>query len=153
MFTGAPGLAVGEAWAANTDGSIIVGQGCRFGDITDQSAWIWTPVAGVVCLPSPRIRLPLVYTGTAYATSEDGRVIVGAQMFGLEREAVIWIDRTPYYLKDYLRANGVPNAFEDWVNTGAVLGVSRDGRVLASYSADPRLHRLYRDPAAAGRVK
>ena len=51
---------------------------------------------------------------------------------------VIWIDRTPHYLKDYLRANGVPDAFEDWINTGAVIGVSRDGRVLVGYGAGPR---------------
>lgn len=137
MFTG-PTEFLGEAWGANTDGSIIVGQLCRGGDITDQSAWVWTPTGGVVCLPSPRIRLPLQFTGTAYATSEDGRVIVGAQGFGLEREAVIWIDRTPYYLKDYLRSNGVPDAFQDWINTGAVTGVSRDGRVLVGFGAGPR---------------
>ena len=75
--------------------------------------------AAVVCLPPPRIRLPLVYIGAAYAVSDDGRVIAGAQSFGLESEAVIWIDRVPHYLKDYLRANGVPSAFEGWVNTGA----------------------------------
>ena len=66
------------------------------------------------------------------------RVIVGAQDFGLESEAVIWIDRVPYYLKDYLRANGVPTAFEGWVNTGGVLGMSRDGRVLVGSGAGPR---------------
>ena len=36
-----------------------------------------------------------------------------------DSDAVIWIDRAPHYLKDYLRANGVPNAFESWVNTGS----------------------------------
>jgi probable HAF family extracellular repeat protein len=126
IFTGAAEF-VGEAHAATTNGSIIVGQACRFGDPADQSAWVWTPAGGVVCLPSPRIRLPLLYVGAAFAVSDDGRVIAGAQTFGLESEAVIWIDRTPYYLKDYLRAHGVPDAFEDWVNTGGVFGLSRDG--------------------------
>jgi hypothetical protein len=99
---------------------------------------MWTAAGGVVCLPSPRIRLPLTYIGAAFAVSDDGRVVGGAQQFGLEREAVIWIDRMPYYLKDYLRAHGVPTAFEEWVNTGAVTGVSRDGRVLVGYGAGPR---------------
>ena len=137
IFSG-PADIVGEAWGANRDGSLIVGQTCRFGDVTDQSAWVWTPAGGVVCLPPPRNRLPLGSIGMAFATSEDGRVIVGAQGFGLEREAVIWIDRTPHYLRDYLRANGVPNAFEDWINTGAVTGMSHDGRILVGYGAGPR---------------
>jgi probable HAF family extracellular repeat protein len=138
IFTGASEFAVGEAWGANTDGTVIVGQTCRFGDQFDQSAWIWTPAAGVVCLPPPRLRLPLQFLGAAYAVSEDGRVVVGGQSFGLESEAVIWLDRTPYYLKDYLRANGVPNAFEGWINTGSVFGMSRDGRVLVGSGAGPR---------------
>jgi hypothetical protein len=41
-------------------------------------------------------------------------------------------------LKDYLRANGVPNAFEGWINTGFITGMSRDGRVLVGYGAGPR---------------
>jgi len=138
VFTGAgPSGFVGEAHAATTDGSMIVGQSCRFGDSLDQSAWIWTAAGGVVCLPSPRIRLPLFYTGAAFAVSDDGRVVGGNQGFGLESEAVIWIDRVPHYLKDYLRANGVPNAFEGWVNTGGVFGMSRDGRVLVGSGAGP----------------
>jgi len=136
IFTG-PADIVGEAFAATTDGSTIVGQSCRFGDPQDQSAWSWTATGGVVCLPPPRLRLPLVYTGAAYTVSDDGRVIAGAQSFGLESEAVIWIDRVPSYLKDYLRAHGVPSAFEGWVNTGGVFGMSRDGRVLVGSGAGP----------------
>jgi probable HAF family extracellular repeat protein len=127
----------GEAWGANTDGTIIVGQTCDYGDASEQSAWVWTPAGGIVCLPAPRLRLPIGRIGAAYAVSDDGRVIAGAQTFGLESESVIWIDRTPHYLKDYLRANGVPNAFEGWINTGFVFGMSRDGRVLAGYGAGP----------------
>jgi probable HAF family extracellular repeat protein len=139
VFTGpGPAGSVGEAFAANTDGTIIVGGACRFGDGTDQSAWKWTPAGGMVCLPPPRLRLPLGSQGFAFSTSEDGRVIVGAQGFGLERESVIWIDGEPFYLKDYLRTHGVPNAFEDWVNTGAALSVSRDGRILVGFGAGPR---------------
>jgi len=137
IFTGANQF-VGEAHAATTNGSMIVGQSCRFGDATDQSAWSWTAAGGVVCLPPPRFMLPLGRIGAAFAVSDDGRVIGGAQTFGLESEAVIWIDRTPYYLKDYLRAHGVASAFERWVNTGFVTGMSRDGRILVGYGAGPR---------------
>jgi probable HAF family extracellular repeat protein len=137
IFTGGAEF-VGEAFAATTDGSTIVGQVCRGGDPLDQSAWTWTAAGGVICLPPPRVRLPLVYLGSAFAVSDDGRVAAGSQNFGLESEAVIWIDRVPHYLKDYLRANGVPTAFEGWVNTGGVYGMSRDGRVLVGSGAGPR---------------
>ncbi len=142
IFTGpGPSAFVGEANAANTDGSIIVGQVCQPGVITDQSAWVWNARDGVQCLAAPRLRLGSRegdFSGIALATSEDGRVIGGAQSFGLESESVLWIDRTPYYLKDYLRDHGVPLAFEGWVNTGFITGVSRDGRMLVGYGAGPR---------------
>jgi probable HAF family extracellular repeat protein len=139
LFTG-PAGPVGEAHAANADGSIIVGQTCRFvslQDPNDQSAWIWTASGGVECVPMPRQRLPR-FIGIMLATSDNGRVIGGAHSFGLESEAVLWLDRSPAYLKDYLRANGVPNAFEGWINTGFITGVSPDGRVLVGYGAGPR---------------
>ena len=136
VFTGPDGL-IGEANAANTDGSIIVGQSCRPATASEQSAWMWTARDGIQCLPAPRFRLGF-FIGVASATSDDGRVIVGSQSFGLESEAVIWIDKQPYYLKDYLRDHGVPNAFQDWINTGGVRDVSRDGRVLVGWGAGPR---------------
>jgi hypothetical protein len=73
-----------------------------------------------------------------FSTSEDGRVIGGSQSFGLEADAVLWIDRSPFYLKDYLRAHGVPTAFDGWINTGFITGVSPNGRVLVGYGAGPR---------------
>jgi uncharacterized membrane protein len=68
-------------------------------------------------------------------TSDDGRVIGGAYTFGLDSESVIWLDDQPYFLQDYLRTNGVRNAFERWVNTGFVTGVSADGRTIVGYGA------------------
>lgn len=138
IMTGPEGL-IGEANATNTDGSIIVGSNCQ--PATEaQSAWVWTARDGVACLPPP-IRRPAIegsFSGVALATSEDGRVIGGAHSFGLESESVIWIDRAPRYLKTYLREHGAPNAFEGWVNTGFVTGMTRDGRVLVGYGAGPR---------------
>jgi probable HAF family extracellular repeat protein len=132
LFTGPEGP-VGEANAANSDGSVVVGQFCRPLS-SDQSAWVWTARDGLKCAPVPRLR-PGGFSGLMLATSDDGRVIGGSQSFGLESEAVIWFDRTPSYLKDYLRANGVPDAFTGWVNTGFITGVSPDGRVLVGYGA------------------
>jgi uncharacterized membrane protein len=139
LFTGPDGI-VGQAFGVNTDGSIVVGQVCRPGTTLDQTAWVWTAQGGTVCLDVPRrsIAREGVFLGKAMATSDDGRVIGGAHSFGLESESIVWIDREPHYLKDYLRSHGVPTAFEGWVNTGFVTGISRDGRVLAGYGAGPR---------------
>jgi probable HAF family extracellular repeat protein len=138
LFAGLDGF-VGEAQGANSDGSIVVGQTCRFTGSLEQiqSAWVWTARDGVQCAPPPRPRLG-VAIGIMFSTSEDGRVIGGAHSFGLESEAVLWIDRSPSYLKDYLREHGVPRAFDGWVNTGFITGVSPDGRVLVGYGAGPR---------------
>ena len=141
FFTGPSGI-IGEAHAANRDGSIIVGQSCEFSSLANlfanQQAWIWTARDGVKCLQPPRIRVLDNFIGLAQATSEDGYVIGGSQSFGLEAEAVIWINREPKYLKDYLRENGIPDAFEGWVNTGFVNAISRDGRMLVGQGAGPR---------------
>jgi probable HAF family extracellular repeat protein len=134
LFTGPNGL-IGEAHAANRDGSIVVGQGCR--PDQDQSAWIWTARDGLQCVSPPRPRLGF-YISSMLATSDDGRVIGGSQSFGLESEAVLWLDRAPVYLKDFLRANGIPNAFDGWINTGFITGVSPDGRMLVGYGAGRR---------------
>ena len=140
IFGSPDGGLIGEANGTNSDGSVIVGQYCQPSTPLDQSAWMWTQRDGVVCLDVPRRRTAIegTFGGLAIATSDDGRVIGGAHSFGLESESVIWIDRTPYYLKDYLRDHGAPNAFEGWVNTGFVTGMTRDGRVLVGYGAGPR---------------
>ncbi len=102
--------------------------------------------SGVQCAPVPRPRLGGAI-GIMFSTSEDGRVIGGAHSFGLESEAVLWIDRSPSYLKDYLRAHGVPTAFDGWVNTGFITRVSPNGRILVGYGAGPRdFQGLHRDP-------
>jgi uncharacterized membrane protein len=134
------GQLVGQAAGANADGSIIVGFYCQPDLPTSQAAWVWTAREGVQCLPPPRVRPTIqgFFNGQALATSDDGRVIGGAHNFGLESESVIWIDRVPYYLEDYLHDHGAPNAFTGWVNTGFVTGMSRDGRVLVGYGAGRR---------------
>ncbi len=134
---------VGTANATNSDGTVIVGRICspaaqRPTDANFQSAWVWTR-DGTRCLPAPALRAspgPLIIV-EANATSDDGRVIGGGQNVGgsPDSDAIIWIDRSPAYLKDYLRANGVPDAFETWVNTGAITDISPDGRILVGNGA------------------
>jgi probable HAF family extracellular repeat protein len=143
LFAGPDGF-VGTANAANIDGTIVVGRICspaatRPTDPNFQSAWVWTMQDGTQCLPAPSLRVspgPVIIV-EANATSDDGRVIGGGQNVGgsEDSDAVIWIDGTPAYLKDYLRANGVPDAFETWINTGSITGVSPDGRVLVGKGA------------------
>jgi hypothetical protein len=75
----------------------------------------------------------------ASAMSDDGRIIAGGQTansFTEDSEAIVWIQRTPVYLKDLLRANGLPNAFDGWLRTGEVRSVTPDGRILVGWGAD-----------------
>jgi hypothetical protein len=74
---------------------------------------------------------------TANGTSDDGQVIGGGQNVGGSNDsnAIIWINGSGSYLKDYLQANGIPNAFQTWINTGEITGVSPDGRVLVGWGA------------------
>ena len=147
-----PHFFVGAANATNHDGSLVVGRVCSAVDESlqnpnpyGQSAWIWTPRDGLTCLPAPR-RVPSpgpVIIVEANATSDDGRVIGGTQGIGDDANAILWIDRAPVYLKDYLQANGVPDAFKDWVNTGSITDVSPDGRVLVGKGAAPAGFRGY----------
>jgi uncharacterized membrane protein len=142
LIRNASGRPVGEAFAANRDGSIIVGWACDLfnpnpADPQTTAAWRWTASGGTQCFAIARPTwLPnLPYLVRMSETSDDGRVIGGAYTFGLDSESVIWLDDQPYFLQDYLRTNGVRNAFERWVNTGFVTGVSADGRTIVGYGA------------------
>jgi uncharacterized membrane protein len=137
LFQGPKGM-VGEAFAANRDGSFIVGTQCDPYD-TKANAWTWTAATGIKCFPvdRPRWVLPNYYKALMQTTSEDGRVIGGAFSFGLDSEALVWFDGQVYFLRDYLRDHGIPDAFEGWVNTGFILGMTPDGRTLVGYGAGP----------------
>ncbi len=134
-----PTGAVGEAFGANHDGSIIVGGNCDPTTTVKTSAWRWTAAQGVQCFPvTPPPTAPrLPYTASMRSTSDDGQVIGGSLSFGLDSESVIWLNGQVSFLKDYLRSNGYPNAFAGWVNTGVVTSVSADGRTLVGYGAGP----------------
>jgi probable HAF family extracellular repeat protein len=133
-----PNGALGEAFAANFDGSLIVGKQCDPTSATP-TAWKWTTSTGVHCYPItvPPTLPPLPYLAAMLATSDDGGVIGGALSFGLDSEALIWLDGQAYFLRQYLREHGYPDAFRGWVNTGFITGVSPDGRTLVGYGAGP----------------
>jgi probable HAF family extracellular repeat protein len=135
-----PGGLMGEAFAANRDGSMIAGTNCNPLDSTPPAAaWTWTQQDGVKCYPvaRPPWAPPRFYQVFMQNMSDDGRVIGGALSFGLDAESVVWFDGEAVFLRDYLRANGIPDAFDGWVNTGFVTGVSADGRTLVGYGAGP----------------
>jgi probable HAF family extracellular repeat protein len=143
LIPGADGY-VGQASGANIDGSIVVGRTCRpsLGSV-DQSAWMWTAQGGTKCLPAPqKITVPGPGVGPpigveAKATSDDGQIVGGGQDIGgsADSNAIIWIGGRPAYLKDFLQANGVPNAFATWVNTGEITGMTPDGHILVGWGA------------------
>jgi probable HAF family extracellular repeat protein len=139
------GRVVGEARASNMDGSIIVGQNCDLFNPNPvhpeaNSAWKWTSQGGARCsvVTRPPTLPNLPYITMMLSTSDDGRVIGGSYSFGLDAESVIWINDQPQFLRDFLRDNGLPDAFRGWVNTGFITGVSPDGRTLVGYGAGPR---------------
>ena len=132
---------LGEPHGINSDATIIVGGGCDPGaTIVSSPAWVWTKETGVKCYPVQHPNsLPrnIPYRPVMFDLSDDGRVIVGAYTFGLDSEALLWLDGRVYFLKDYLAQRGLPNAFDRWINTGFLTAVSRDGRTLVGYGAGP----------------
>jgi len=139
IFQGPSGPA-GEARAANRDGSIVVGLTCqRASGLNPPAAWMWRQGAAVTCFPvTPPSWAPVrPYTGLMQALSEDGRVTGGAITFGNDAESVVWFDGEPFLLRDYLRSHGVADAFDGWINTGFVTGISPDGRTIVGYGAGP----------------
>jgi len=147
MIKAQSGGPVGEAFAANRDGSIIVGSNCDFKKqpVIVPTGFVWAAQNGVQCLPVPLPSwlAPLPYQVIVQGTSDDGRVMVGSYTFGLDAEALIWLDGQMYFLRDYLRNNGVPTAFARWVNSGFATAVTPDGRTIVGYGAGPNTFQGY----------
>jgi uncharacterized membrane protein len=135
-----------SAWAVNRDGTLIAGSGCT-ADLPNQppTAWSWTAAGGVRChTAEPPLWVRWVrgfnYNNYIYGVSDDGRVMGGAIHFDIaagEEESVIWFGGEPVFLRDYLRANGYPDAFEGHENTGRITAISPDGRVLVGHNGGP----------------
>jgi uncharacterized membrane protein len=139
---------VGFAKAVNRDGSLIAGTACTpdLSNVTP-NAFAWTAAGGVQCYPVEAPRwvpwidpLNTLYNVYIRAVSDDGRVMGGDIEFDTakgEEESVVWFDGEPIFLRDYLRSNGYPDAFEGHSNTGRITGVSSDGRVIVGHNGGP----------------
>ena len=146
LIKGSTGTRVGEAFSATHNGSMIIGKNCTPDQLTiDPTAWTWTADKGVQCFPvaRPSWLPPRAYQAVMEVTSDDGSVIGGAYSAGLDSEALIWLDGQVYFLKDYLRNNGLPDAFKGWINTGFITGVTSDGRTLVGFGAGPTTFQGY----------
>jgi probable HAF family extracellular repeat protein len=132
---------LGEAHAVNSNSTIIVGGGCDPSAVVVSSpAWVWRSDTGVTCYPVVHpswLPRSVPYRPIMFDLTDNGRIIVGAYTFGLDSEALLWIDGRVHFLKEYLEQRGLPDAFRRWVNTGFLLGVSPDGRTLVGYGAGP----------------
>jgi uncharacterized membrane protein len=137
---------VGFAKAVNRDGTLIAGTACTF-DLPNQppNAFAWTAAGGTQCYPVEAARWIRWVRGSnyntyIYAVSDDGRVMGGAIQFDIaagDEESVVWFDGEPVFLRDYLRSNGYPDAFEGHFNTGRITGISPDGRTIVGNNGGP----------------
>lgn len=130
-----PTLAVGEAYNAIPNGSVVVG-----GDAgTSREPWRWTSTGGIQTLG----RVAPNGTAGALAISDDGQIIAGlggsSSFFPGDvsgRKAFLWTsDLGMVNFEDFLRAQGT--FFEGWIlNTSTAM--SADGRTLVGVGFGPR---------------
>jgi hypothetical protein len=159
----ADGNPVGEALAANADGSVVVGGG--YFTANGSEAWRWTAATGVQPIgilagsapPAPRsaystpqsarVDLTKPSAGEApqgflppesfgFAVSDDGNVVVGASGYWPVRNASIWTPATGLeLLSDYASAHGI-TVPADWVLASAS-AISADGLTIGGWGIDP----------------
>jgi len=163
-MTDADGNPIGEALAANADGSVVVGGG--YYTANGGEAWRWTAATGpqpIGILPSERAvagrpaaagprpartdlaALPgaaaapdgfLPPESFAFAVSDDGNVIVGASGVWPVRTATIWTPATGLQpLADYVVAQGV--TIPDGWFLAAGTALSADGKTIGGWGIDP----------------
>lgn len=163
-MTDADGNPIGEALAANADGTIVVGGG--YYTDNGSEAWRWTAATGpqpIGILPAsepvaPRgagtmrrsarmdvTRLPTAQPAPegflppesyAFAVSDDGNVIVGASGVWPVRTASIWTPETGLEpLADYVLAHGVTIP-DNWF-LAAGTAISADGQTIGGWGLDP----------------
>jgi probable HAF family extracellular repeat protein len=124
---------LGQAYAVNHDGTVIVGTGYRGGF----HAYLWTPTdvtdLGILDRgPGHNAQ----ERASATAVSDDGKVVVGWTGFGGDRDAFIWTPETSMVkLDDYLKQKGV-KGLDGWV-LGTANALSADGKVIAGHGSGP----------------
>jgi uncharacterized membrane protein len=132
----------GEAWAANSVGSIVVGQFHPMDANNDPtighgaSSYQWTAWdgqfqdLGAVAVPIGGDQRN--YLSQPYAVSDDGSV-VGGETGWSEKFAMIWTHNTGMmYMSDYLTKLGVTDHLQ-WAKLSNVVYISPDGRVVVGY--------------------
>lgn len=161
-LTDADGLPVGEALAANGDGSVVVGGG--YYTANGSEAWRWTAATGAQPIgilpvdapaaerPAPSrqpARADLTRPSTvpapagflppesfAFAVSDDGNVVVGASGRWPIRTASIWTPEAGMEtLADYVSARGV--TIPDGWFLAAATAISADGRTIGGWGIGP----------------
>jgi hypothetical protein len=157
----AGGMPIGEASAANSDGSVVVGGG--YYTANGSEAWRWTAATGtqpIGILPTgapaadraapsqqsarfdlkqpPTARAPdgfLPPESYAFAVSDDGNVIVGASGVWPVRTASLWTPDTGLVpLADYVAARGV--TIPDGWFLAAATAISADGETIGGWGLD-----------------
>ena len=161
-LTDTGGVPIGEALAASSDGSVVVGGG--YYTANGSEAWRWTAATGpqpIGILPtapiapqriapsvqSPRADLKqaamtpgpqgfLPPESYAFAVSDDGNVIVGASGVWPIRTASIWTPSAGLQpLADYVAARGV-TVPDNWA-LAAATAISADGETIGGWGIDP----------------
>ena len=124
-------LGVGEAQAANADGSVIVGSNNPL-----LGGWRWTAAGGV---EDTGTLSGFNYSGHNTDVSDDGNTIVGFSGFAFDRQAHIWTaDGGLEQLDAYLIAHGV-NVPDGWSSQVAT-AISGDGRTIAGFGFDAQFN-------------
>lgn len=121
---------VGDAWGANSNGSVIVG---AFAGSVGDEAYRWTEASGI----QPIGVLPgTQYNGYAIDLSEDGNLIIGYCGVGFDRRGFAWTpDGGMGYLKDFLTNLGV-TGLDGWF-LDTPMAVSPDKRFVSGWGFGP----------------
>lgn len=157
----ADGNPVGEALAANSDGSVVVGGG--YYTANGSEAWRWTATTGtqpigILPVGQPEMARPAEHSvrsaredltkpsmaapdgflppeSFAFAVSDDGNVIAGASGMWPIRTASIWTPETGLQaLSDYVIARGI--VIPDGWFLAAATAISADGKTIGGWGTD-----------------
>lgn len=119
----------GNALAASTDGSTIVGGVSTF---YESDAFKWTSTSGTALLPHAS---SMFTSGWADAMSSNASTIVGTS----GDRAAMWRGDKPRLIETMLQFHGVTIP-QGWILRGAT-GVSADGTVIAGWGINPQGYR------------
>jgi uncharacterized membrane protein len=120
----------GEAMAVSADGGTIVGGGYSLGN----SAWMWRSQTGIqpieVTSPSDNTM------STALDVTDNGEVVVGFSVIGLDTRAFIWINgKGGIFLDTYLANQGVVVPVGWSLNVASL--ISADGNTIYGWGVNP----------------